>query len=116
MAEVENWSHQKTTAMAIAPASRSAARTAESDLIQFAARDFGLISESIGDSWISSMARLKNAGRKRTNQLILDLKFSDLNQPSNSFIKFSKSDGSIGLVRWALNPACSARARSSYSE
>jgi hypothetical protein len=46
-------------------------------LIQLAARDFLPASTGMSGSWISSMALMKNAGTKQTNQLVLDFGGTD---------------------------------------
>jgi hypothetical protein len=60
----------------MAPASKSAERTAESDLIQLPMPGLVGVLVLIFDSWISSMlSDEKNAGSKQTNQLISELGF-----------------------------------------
>src|SRR5215471_1535869 len=72
MAVVEYCSHQKTMVMAIAPATRSAARIAASDFNQTAVGFLVLVS-TIGASLISSIPYRKNAGRNKTKQLIFEV-------------------------------------------
>src|SRR6185503_21015103 len=71
MALVEYCSHQKISAMAIAPANKSAARTAASDLNQLAVRWVGLFSIT-GESSISSISQTEEC-RKQQNKARLVL-------------------------------------------
>src|ERR1041385_990261 len=98
----------------MAPASKSAARTAASDLNQLAVRWLELFSIT-GELLISSIGQTEEC-RKHQNKARPASRGCAIRIYANrSPIRASRRDGFIGLVICAVNPAASERPRSSYS-